>query len=159
MRTTFLTSVFAAIALGSFTGCANQQNMMAETAMRGGNVRYDAETGAMYRLYEYFPTQQVYRSVYRYTYFWKDQGGAWRMGPTLPGEIQLGSHYELIELPSGRPFDFHEQVVSEFPTNEMLTEQLARMESEAILETFANVPTDLSREALSMIGGRLRARG
>ena len=140
MSKSIITATVAFVALGFSTGCENYQNMMAESAAVGGNVRY-AENGTAYRLYEYFPNQQVYRSVYRYTYFW-EENGVWRMGSELPNEIQLGQHFELIELPTGRPFDMHEEVVAQHPTNAMLTEQLARLESEAMIEAFASVPTN-----------------
>lgn len=139
-RTPLLATALIAAGLA---GCQNSANMKAEQAMLGGNVRYN-ESGQMLRLYEYYPNAQVYRSVHRYTWCWQDDMGVWRMGSELPESIamNLGMQYEFVELPTARPFDFHDQVAATYPTNQELAERLARMESEMVIGAFASVPND-----------------
>lgn len=122
-------------------GCADHANRMAETAMIGGKGTYDPSTNELYRLYEYYPNEQVYYGVHRNTWWWQCEQG-WMHGTTLPEGCTVGNDCVLIELPTAAPNRMHNDVLAMYPTNEMLAERLAQLESESLQETFASVPTN-----------------
>ncbi len=126
-------------------GCADK-NMMAEAACRKSMAEYHPGTGELYRLYEYYPNQEIYYSVFSYHYYWRD-GEKWRHGPDLPAGTTV-SHHEakLIELPTGKPFTMHEDVLAMYPSLDQLRMLAAETQTDATGETtgqtFATVPTD-----------------
>ena len=122
-------------------GCADQ-NMMAEAASQGGMAHYHSGTGELYRLYEYYPNQEVYRSVYNYHYFWRE-GGTWRTAPQLPEGVTVNEHdAKLIELPTGKPHEMHGDVLAIYPSLDQLRTLAAKTGAEPRGNTFATAPTD-----------------
>lgn len=120
---------FAAATLAS-AGCMDA-NMMAEVAARGGDVRYDPATGSAYRLYQYFPEDEVYHSVYDYRWYWKNENGHWRHGPSLPESVTIEeSNYGFVELATSRPYGRHDEVVELHPSSAMLRVEIARLDAE-----------------------------
>jgi hypothetical protein len=145
----------AATVLGTvgLTGCTtdNDRNMMAEAAIRGSDVRFDAENGDFNYLYRYYPNEAVYQSVYNGTWYWPTESG-WRHGDTLPAESTVAGHYHLLELPSQKPYTQHFQVSQRFPDRETLEARalaydlaLGRRSANGTGEgdaVFATAPTD-----------------
>jgi hypothetical protein len=146
MRTITMIAGAGCLAATLFSlGCAAQKNMLAEAASRGSLARWDDETGRLYRLYEYYPCQEVYRSVYNHQWYWRERADRWRFGPELPDDIQVNAGaYDLVDLPTSRPFEFHEQVAAAYPPAPELRQQLAAMRAEREFQQQAtvSVPTD-----------------
>jgi hypothetical protein len=63
--------------------------------------------------YVYYPDAEVYYEPQRHVYFWAD-GGAWRSGPRVPGNIVLRSHV-TVNLNSSEPYRHHEEVRAQHP--------------------------------------------
>ena len=110
-------------------GCSNE-NKLSEMSANRGDVQYSASTGKMFRTFEYFPSAEVYYSVFQDSYFWND-GMNWHRTTSLP------SHYEgqlddsvLIQLPTDAPHLMHDQVVSSYPSVTNLRRTLAVMDAE-----------------------------
>ncbi len=135
-------TLMSAVALGAalLSGCDNSANLMAEQAMMGGNARYDSN-GNLMRPYTYYPDQQVFRSVYHYTWYWKEDNG-WHHGSSLPSTFALGNDSVFIQLPTGHPHTMINEVVAMHPSTDMLYAKVAEQESDELLEAMASVPTD-----------------
>ena len=63
--------------------------------------------------YVYYPDAEVYYEPQRHVYFWAD-GGAWRSGPHVPGNIVLRSSV-TVKLNSSEPYRHHEEVRAQHP--------------------------------------------
>jgi hypothetical protein len=63
--------------------------------------------------YVYYPDVEVYYHPQRHVYYWND-GGAWRSGPRVPGNIVLRSHV-TVDLKSPEPYRQHEEVRAQHP--------------------------------------------
>jgi len=125
LRSTLLAT---GVGLAALAGCTADSSLLAEEAMQGGNARFHPETGELYRLYQYFPNEEVYRSVYHYTWYWQDDDGRWWRTDDLPTDRAVSKDfYELLELPSGKPYEFHAEVTEAHPSYEMLVAETARL--------------------------------
>lgn len=146
----------AAAALALAAGCTSTADKY-EFAVRGENTNFDPFTGEMLRLYAYYPDQQVYERIYKGTYYWRTEKGAWKAGPALPAGVQVSdADAVFVELPTETPYNFHGDVLAAHPSRDMLREQYARHQElrelrEAVAEAenerkqremFATVPTD-----------------
>lgn len=148
-RTTSLVAGFVGLAgLLATAGCQSDASLLAEEAMQGGDARYHAETGELYRLYRYYPEEEVYRSVYHYTWYWQNEDGGWRTSDKLPEDMTVSADFfELVELPGPRPYVFHYDVKTANPSYETLvaqTDAFDRIESEFTTgqgEVLVNVDT------------------
>lgn len=113
----------AATVLGTvaLVGCTsdNDRDMMAEAAIRGGDVTFDRDAGEFNYLFRYYPEESVYQSVYNGTWYWPTDSG-WRHGSTLPETTTIAGHYHLLELPTKKPYTEHFQVSERFPNRETL---------------------------------------
>lgn len=151
-RTILAATVLAAVAT---TGCTtnNDRDMMAEAAIRGGSITFDAAAGEFNYLYRYYPDDEVYQSVYNGTWYWPTSSG-WRHGSTLPQDRTVSDHYTLLELPTKKPYTEHFQVSRAHPDRETLAARalaydlaLGRRSATDVgngntVEAFATAPTD-----------------
>jgi len=152
-RTLTLTLGLAAAAL-AVTGCTTTQhrNAMAEAAAMDGHARFCPETSQSYRLYRYYPDNEVYQSVYHYRWFWQN-GDQTFSSQSRPESVAVNENfYVLIELPTTRPFAMHTQVAAEFPStstlmalNSILGDEMmaaSRANRNADTAVYVSVPTD-----------------
>ena len=112
------------LAAAAFTvcGCTTTQhrNAMAESAAMDGSTRFCPETSQPYRLYRYFPDNEVYQSVYHYRWFWQ-KGDQYFSSQSLPESVAVNENfYVLIELPTTRPFTQHTIVAAQYPSTDSL---------------------------------------
>ena len=63
--------------------------------------------------YMYYPDAEVYFEPQRHVYFWND-GGAWRSGPRVPGNVVLHSSVK-VNLKSSEPYQHHAEVRAQHP--------------------------------------------
>ncbi len=124
-------------------GCASKDKM-AEAACRGGQIHYAQGSGELYRLYEYYPNCEVYYGVYNYNYYWRE-GARWVSDYRLPENFTLDQrNRKLVELPTGKPYTRHENILAMYPTLDQLRLAAAKTETGAETETavFASVHTE-----------------
>jgi len=69
---------------------------------------------AKYR-YHYYPSSYVYYDLGRKLYFYYD-GGNWQVSVSLPARIHIDiDDYVTLEMNTGRPYDYHSEVVERYP--------------------------------------------
>lgn len=116
-------------------GCADR-DQLAEHAFLNNDATFDAETGMLNRLYDYYPEQQVYHSHTQDRYFWYDEEAKqWADGHELPASFVLNERDRtFVALPTSHPWTLHDDVVATHPSTGHLREELAAV--------IASVPTD-----------------
>ena len=113
------------------TGCSAYRDRLAEAAMEGGDAKYDAK-GNLYQLYEYYPDQQVYRSVYGGTWhYYNDNTDTWYRAPRLPEHVDMtDASHELIELPTSHPWHQHAIIAKQYPSIHELRAQATAVQND-----------------------------
>jgi len=153
-HTLTLAAGLAAAAL-AISGCTTTQhrNAMAERAAMDGSARFCAESGQMFRMYRYFPNNEVYQSVHHYRWFWQDGDNTFS-SQTRPESLEVDPNfYVLIELPTTRPFAMHTTVTAQYPSTATLMAINSILHDEVMAQntrtsfnaddaTYVSAPTD-----------------
>lgn len=132
-------------------GCSHHHNSMAEATSRASDAEFGSY-GRLERLYDYYPNAQVYRSHFQDRWFWND-GSQWHRTVTLPSHVSIGMESPIaIQLPTSRPYTYHDNILAQHPSTSSLYETLAQLDAEmseeGSMESFTNdtaiatVPTD-----------------
>ena len=136
-RMTVLGASILACGAALLSGCENHANLLAEKAMMGGNVQYSPD-GELYRWYEYYPEEKIFRSVYHYTWYWQEEQ-SWKFGESLPDHMRVSNDSVIVQLPTGRPYTMFRTVAAEYPSTEEALEMAAAFDSEMLYEAVAGV--------------------
>jgi hypothetical protein len=65
--------------------------------------------------YQYYPSTEIYYDTGRNIYFYFNNG-EWKASTRLPGQIRLGSGYNIpLVMNTAKPYQYHSEVIKRYP--------------------------------------------